>query len=123
MRSSLLYLILHRHGGLQSRTAILLSVAITFYGFKTGIQNSTKWLKKFCLLTCTKFKQKTLIMAVTAMSELTEVRQKAGRKGGIITASLHPRGKEYFSRIGKLGGRPRRLSYSEMMNGNGGNGK
>lgn len=55
------------------------------------------------------------------MSELTEVRRAAGRKGGIISASLHPKDKEYFARLGRMGGRPRRLSYSEMVNG--GNGK
>jgi len=55
------------------------------------------------------------------MTELTEQRRYAGRKGGLISTALHPRTKEYLSAIGKRGGRPRRLSYSEIVNG--GNGK
>lgn len=54
-------------------------------------------------------------------SALTVVRAEAGRKGGINSAALHPRSKEYLSSIAKGHGRPRRLSYSEMMNGGNGN--
>ncbi len=51
------------------------------------------------------------------MTQLTEIRRQAGRKGGLISTALHPRDKEFLSRIGKQGGRPRRLSYSEIVNG------
>jgi general stress protein YciG len=53
---------------------------------------------------------------------LTEVRRNAGRKGGLISTALHPRNKEYLSQIGKTGGRPRRPTIEELMNGNGNNG-
>lgn len=51
------------------------------------------------------------------MNQLTNVRRKAGRIGGIVTASLHPKDRNFLARIGKQGGRPRRKSYSEIVNG------
>ena len=57
------------------------------------------------------------------MTTLHEKRRNAGRKGGVISTALHPRTKEYLSSISKGHGRPRRLTYDEVVNGGNGNGR
>jgi len=43
---------------------------------------------------------------------LNPTKQRAGQLGGLTTLALH--GREHYQVMGLLGGRPRRLTYSEM---------